>query len=248
MAVTDHDTVDGLAEAESAARTVGMDFVTGIELSVWSAGEEIHLLAYGFDAGDPVLSTYVRGFREDRLRRADEMLQRFRAQGVPVPPGSPADLAGTGVVGRVHVAQAVVRSGGAATVREVFDRWLADGRSCHVPMPVRDAAEAMRIVREAGGITALAHPGDWTSHRTITTLVAAGIDGLEVWHPSHDTRLVAYYLDLADRYGLVTTGGSDFHVIRDDSAVPGSHSIPEPRVSLLRERLRLARRRAGRIE
>lgn len=245
IALTDHDTFDGLREAGDHASELGIAWLSGVEFSVWAAGEPVHLLAYGFDPEDEALAEYTAGFRLDRVRRAEEILDRLARRDIRIDRDELATHVGSGVFTRPHVADALVRSGVVADRDEAFDRFLGDGRPCHVGLPMRDAAEAIALVHSAGGITSLAHPGDWTAHRTLVALARVGLDAVEAWHPSHDGRLQSYYLDLADRWSLVATGGTDDHG-RTAPDSPPSVDLPEPRAEVLRERLRLARRRAGR--
>lgn len=245
VALTDHDTFEGLEEAGENAASLGLEWLSGAEFSVWAAGEPVHLLAYGFDTEHKALASYVSGFRLDRARRADEILDRLTRQGIRIDREELAAHVGAGVFTRPHLAEALVREGVVADRDEAFDRFLGDGRSCHVSMPMRDAAETIELVHAAGGITSLAHPGDWTAHRTLVALARAGMDALEAWHPSHDSRLTSYYLDLADRWSLAVTGGSDNHgrlVMECSRPV----DLPEPHAEVLRERLRLARQRSVR--
>lgn len=245
VALTDHDTFDGLKEAGENAASLGLEWLSGAEFSVWAAGEPVHLLAYGFDTEHEALASYVSGFRLDRVRRADEILDRLARHGIRIDREQLAVHVGAGVFTRPHLAEALVREGVVADRVEAFDRFLGDGRPCHVRMPIRDAAETIALVRAAGGITSLAHPGEWTAHQTLVALARAGMDALEAWHPSHDGRLTSYYLDLADRWSLAVTGGSDDHGrMAMDSGRPVD--LPEPRGEVLRERLRGARLRAGR--
>ncbi len=243
VAVTDHDTLAGLREARGAALDLGVEFLAGVELSVSVGSESVHLLGYGFDPHDPALLGWMDGYRGEREWRARETVARLARLGVGIDTDAVEARIAVGVIARPHLAQALVDAGSVATVREAFETWLGDGRPACVPMPRRDAREAIERVHAAGGLVSVAHPGDWTAHGTIRALVAWGMDALEAWHPSHDARLEAYYLDLAERWGLAVTGGTDDH---GADPPPPARGVPEPQLSLLRERLRLARLRAGR--
>jgi len=165
--------------------------------------------------------------------------------GVPFDRGRIPEPAPDRVIARPHLAEAIVAAGGAEDMDDAFARYLGDGAPCFVAVPPRSSADAIRMVHAAGGLAVLAHPGEWTGHRTLLTMIAEGLDGIEVGHPSHDDRLRTYYESLVDRYGLVATAGSDFH-----GRYPveferlGTFGLEEPRIDLLRERLRTARTRA----
>ncbi|MFP4228317.1 MAG: PHP domain-containing protein [Salinivenus sp.] len=212
LALTDHDTVQGLAAAADAARTHGIQLVPGVELSLTENGDEIHVLAYGFDAGNAALQAHLQAFREARRERAWAMVDRLRAHGCSLREAVVADaFEGTQSLGRPHVAQALVAAGHVDTLREAFEQYLGTGQPGFVEKPAAPASEALKMVHEAGGVGVLAHPGHWTSSRRIRRLVDQGLDGLESAHPSHDASLRGYYERLADGYGLFVTGGSDYH-------------------------------------
>lgn len=242
--LTDHDTLAGLGEAARAGARLGTEMTPGVELSVECLGEPVHLLGYGFDPGHPSITSWVASYRDDRRVRVERMMEKLTGAGIPFDASVLPASDHPGVVARPHLADAVVAAGGARDAAEVFERYLGDGCPCHVPLPPRTAAKAIRRLHEAGGIAVLAHPGDWTSHRVVTALIGAGLDGIEGLHPMHGDVLRDYYFRLADAAGLVVTGGSDFHGRHEtDAQRLGTFVLPEPRLDLLRERLRTARDR-----
>ncbi len=244
-AITDHDTLAGWDEASAEATHAGVDLVPGVELSVVCHGERIHLLALGVEPGHTALADWLDAFRTDRQERAEAMLGKLRERRVPFDPARLPAPDGDRVITRPHLADAIVAAGGASSPREAFERYLADDAPCFVPVPPRASAEAIGRVHEAGGIAVLAHPGDWTAHRTVLTLVREGMDGIEALHPMHDAVLSTYYQALAAGNGLVVTAGSDFHGRYDaDYERLGSFALEEPLLDLLRERLLTARTRA----
>ena len=224
LAVTDHDTIDGVAEAQEAGRACGVRVVPGVELSVTvppggdangsgEGGEEIHLLGYAFDPGHEGLRGHLSRFKDVRRERAREMAARLTDLGHPLALADVEAQAASGgaALGRPHAAQALVAAGHAPDTRVAFDQLIGDGKPAFVEKPRFDAAEALALLHDAGGIGALAHPGEWTSDRTVRTLREAGLDALEVIHPSHDDRLTRYWRRRAASYGLRQTGGSDYH-------------------------------------
>lgn len=212
LSVTDHDTVAGISEARATADACGLDFVAGIELSVTLAGEELHLLAYGLDPGHDRLQAHLQEMREARRRRAFQMLERLRAYGLAIEDEDlQAQAEGAAALGRPHVAAALVAAGHVSTSRAAFEKYIGQDGPGYVPKPEVKAAEALALVHEAGGIGVLAHPGDWVSSTQIRQLVDRGLDGIEIYHPSHRSSLQQYYRRLASGHNLLITGGSDYH-------------------------------------
>jgi len=219
LAVTDHDTVAGLAPAREAAEEAGLRFVDGVELSVSLEGEELHLLAYAVDPTHESLRRHLEEMQEARRARAWTIVDRLRDEGLEVEDEElRRTIASTAAVGRPHVAAALVRAGYVETSREAFDRYLGAGGPGFVPKPDFPAGDALAVVHEAGGVGVLAHPGHWTSTAQLRALVAAGLDGLELYHPSHGPSLQHYYRRVARSYDLVVTGGSDYHGRTDEEA------------------------------
>lgn len=217
LSITDHDTVKGLEPAATAAQEGGIQFLAGIELSVTLEGEEIHLLAYGFEPTHAGLQRHLEAMQEARRERAWTIVERLRNQGVEVEDEElRADIASTHAVGRPHVAAALVRAGHVDTPGEAFEHYLGRGQPGYVTKPAFAASKALALVHEAGGVGVLAHPGHWTSGTQVRRLVDAGLDGLETHHPSHDASLRSYYERLARGYDLFTTGGSDYHGRTDE--------------------------------
>ena len=243
MALTDHDTVGGVAEAQAAGERLGVRVVAGAELSAHLFGEEIHLLALHIDRVD-VIATELTRFRDDRVTRAEQMVARLGQQGVTVTMDDVLREAAGGAVGRPHVARAVVASGAARDVREAFDKYLGDGRPAYVDKPRLEARDAIALAHAAGGIAVWAHPKGEGRREKVEPLVAAGLDGLEVLHPVHNADDRARLQALADFFGLVTSGGSDWHAVPDHPRVLGLMQVPLAVLERQDERV-AARRRAG---
>jgi predicted metal-dependent phosphoesterase TrpH len=225
LALTDHDTVAGVAAAREAGERLGVRVVAGAELSAHVGSEEIHLLALHLGDVDAVAGALVR-FRDDRVARAEKMVALLNARGVTVTMDDVQREAAGGAVGRPHVARAVVAAGGARDVRDAFDRFLGNGRPANVEKPRLDAADAIRLVHEAGGIAVWAHPGPDARRDRVEPLVAAGLDGLEVLHPRHGAEDEARLGALVDFFGLVSSGGSDWHGTTDGYRVLGQMQVP----------------------
>jgi predicted metal-dependent phosphoesterase TrpH len=214
VALTDHDTVAGHAEARAAAGPVAL--LPGMELSCRLDGRSLHMLAYLFDADQPELAAELTRIRDDRVLRARAMVDKLAGLGVNVSWGQVAAIAGQAVVGRPHIARAMADSGAIASPREAFTRdWIADGGRAYVGRYALDPVRAIDLVRAAGGVTVLAHPragrDTWVTNEQITRLAAVGLAGLEVFHPDQSEAERARLIALAHDLALVPTGGSDDH-------------------------------------
>jgi predicted metal-dependent phosphoesterase TrpH len=214
IALTDHDTVAGHPAAR-AALPAGLTLVPGMELSCRLDGHSVHLLGYLFDPADPDLAEECERIRDSRLQRAREMVERLAELGVPVTWEQVRAIAGDGVVGRPHVARAMVEAGVIDTPDQAFGPdWIGDGGRAHVARYALDPARAIALIRAAGGVAVLAHPrarGWMVPDEVIAGLAAAGLSGVEVWHPDQDRDQRRHLQDLAARLGLVASGGSDDH-------------------------------------
>jgi len=220
LAVTDHDTVDGVEAAAAAGKNLGVTVLTGVELSVTLDEEELHLLAYAVDPTHEDLVQHLRAMQTARRRRVWEMVDRLRTHGVDVEdPALREDVAETPAAGRPHVAAALVRGGHVQTRQEAFDRYLSAEGPGYVAKPAFPARQALTVVHAAGGVGVLAHPGHWTSSTQIRQLIDAGLDGIEVYHPSHSASLRSYYRRMATGYDLLVTGGSDYHGHKEESSL-----------------------------
>lgn len=226
VALTDHDTTGGWDEAAQALPP-GLRLVRGAELSCRAGDVSLHLLAYLFDPSDPPLTAALGRLRDSRVGRAERMVQRLVADGVPVTWGQVAGLAG-GTVGRPHVAQALVEAGLVGSVAEAFtDEWIGTGGPYWVGKEELDVLDALALVQGAGGVTVFAHPGAAARGRTVgddvvRAMAAAGLAGLEVDHPDHTDDERDHLRRLADELGLLVTGSSDFHGSNKDVEL-GAH-------------------------
>lgn len=225
IAITDHDTVDGVQSALAAGKKAGIAVVSGIELSA-GQGEEVHLLGYALDPGDPALSAFLQAQLRGRQARTLAMLDRLRAMGMPVTPQE-ASSKGTAFMGRVNLAYAMVARGYVASANEAFDRYLNPGKPAFVPRERIGVAAGIEALTSFGATVVLAHPGRMRMDRqTLAMLLPewmeAGLAGLEAHHASHGEADRLYYDRLARKEGLLITGGSDCHG-RQDGAQIGDH-------------------------
>lgn len=210
IAVTDHDSVEGIERARTAAAG-RLEIVPGIEVSTSMDGLDLHILGYFLDYQDAGLCARLRGFRQERRDRVTAIVQRLEELGAPVRLDAILEAAGPGVVGRPHVAAALMDAGHVETMDHAFRTFLGAGAEAFVPRPAFHPREAIEMIESAGGLSVLAHPGAHVSDGVIETLCDAGLTGVEVWHPQHRSQMVRRYRQLAARLGLIETGGSDFH-------------------------------------
>jgi len=227
FALTDHDTLDGIPAAAACAARAGIRLITGVELSVSEEGMDVHLLAYGFDEADPTLDAAVRRYREGRRERARKILSRLKGLGIRISLEEVEEIASGGALGRPHVAEALLRAGHVETFNEAFQRYLGHHAPAYVPKPKVALEEATSIVRDAGGVTILAHPGTLNRDHLIPAWARRGLDGIEVWHSKHDPAAVDRYRGYAHLHGLLMTGGSDYHGERTPGVVIGSVPVPD---------------------
>ncbi len=218
MAVTDHDTMAGVARAEAAARSTGLTIVPGTEFSAELDGVSVHVMGYWTDPQDHDLADEMDRLRNERRRRAQEIVAKFNDLGIEVAFARVEELAGNAPIGRPHIAAAVVEVGAAESTREVFDRFLADGGPANVPKHAVHPVRAVELLRAAGGVAVLAHPGlfgsrtgDTMPDEVVEAMAAAGMVGIEADHPDHTDAQRRHYRDMATRLDLVVTAGSDYH-------------------------------------
>jgi len=214
VGIADHDSVSGVPEALSRAAELGPgapEVVPALEINTDYGPREIHVLGYYVIWDDPGLGRTLARLREGRLVRVGKMLAKLDALGMHLSLDRVVSLREEGSVGRPHVARALVEAEYVHSTREAFEAYLSRGRPAYVERMRFAPTEAVRAVRAAGGVPVLAHPAGEATPELIRELVAAGLEGLEVFHPDHDLRLEQLYLATAKEMGLVATGGSDSH-------------------------------------
>jgi hypothetical protein len=211
LAVTDHDTTEGVAPAARRGDDIGVLVVSGVEISCAQSGEEYHLLGYRLDTAYPPLVDRLARLRDSRERRLEQIVARLAAEGVHVEAARIRQLAGHGSVGRPHVADALIERGYVQNRLQAFQYYLAKGRPGYVPREKVRPEEAIAVIRAARGVAVWAHPGNLASPEALTELQAKGLWGIEVWHPDHSDQQVRKLLPMAEQFGLYATGGSDYH-------------------------------------
>ncbi len=225
IALTDHDTVDGLAEAAAAGARLGVRLVPGVELSTHFGADELHLLGLHLADTDTMRQELER-LQHGRVERAARIVEMLNKLGVNVTLEAVLAEAGTGAVGRPHIARAMVAGGFAKDFREAFDKWLGWGRSAYVDKPRFEVADGIALVHKAGGLAVWAHPGEDATAARIASLKEVGLDSVEVLHPSHPPYLAEKLFGLVDAAGLLPSGGSDWHGTSEGPRRLGGQLVP----------------------
>ena len=226
IAITDHDTIDGLPEAMAAGELHGVRIVPGVELSTHFGDDELHLLGLHLSRRETMASA-LSDLRDSRVERARLMVATLNRHGVPVTMDAVLSQANEGSVGRPHIARAMVNGGWVRDFREAFDRWLAWGKPAYQARERFDVADAIALVHRAGGLAIWAHPGDSATPDRIRRLAASGLDGVEVLHPSHPPMFAQKLFDVVESIGLLPSGGSDWHGTLDGTRRLGSMYVPK---------------------
>lgn len=225
LALTDHDTLAGIPAAARAGDTLGVRVVPGVELSAHDGNREIHILALHVTRLT-VLESRLETFREGRTLRAVQIVDRLRGLGVDISVDTVMQEANGAAVGRPHIARAMIRGGAARDFRDAFDRYLGTGRPAFVSKQRLEVREAISIAHEAGGLAIWAHPGSDGRRARLEPLVALEIDGVEVRHPSHMLEDINRLAALTEFFGLVPSGGSDWHGSAESPRMIGAMRIP----------------------
>ncbi|MBH8598407.1 PHP domain-containing protein [Thermoactinomyces sp. CICC 10523] len=210
ISITDHDTLDGLREAISLAPAYDLTVIPGVEISTRWQSLSIDILGYNIRDLD-LLHSRLAEFRENRKERAKKIIEKFCRLGMPITLEDVKKISGNGIIARPHIAQAIVVKGYAYDTKEVFNHYLGDGKPADVSKKELPLPEGIRMIREAGGVAVLAHPGYLKNHELIEEIILMGIDGIEVWHRQHGKREAKKFLQMAEQHDLIVTGGSDFH-------------------------------------
>jgi 3',5'-nucleoside bisphosphate phosphatase len=230
LAVTDHDTTEGIDEAATEAARRGVAVVPGIEITAVENGRDVHMLGYFFDPFDENLVQFLVGQRLTRITRIADMAVRLARLGLPVDvePLLNARRHNNKSIGRPALARAMIAAGYVATTNEAFDKWLAQGRPAFVERVGPTPEQVIGTLHRAGGIASLAHPGRTKMDDRIGALRDAGLDAIEAYHSDHDAVATHGYLTLARGLDLLVTGGSDFHGDPAHGLEPGASSLPHP--------------------
>ena len=243
IALADHDSVDGIAAAKAAAKAFpNLTVIPGIEISTDIPQGEVHILGYFIDYNDPEFLAKLEDFKNSRLRRAEQMVAKLEGLGLHVEWQRVLELAGTSTIGRPHIAQAMMEKGHVPSFQEAFDEYLGHGKPAYVEREKMLPAEAVAIIVKARGLAVLAHPLTTEDPEgLIAELKPAGLVGLEAYYNGYSAEEVEGLVALAQKHGLITTGGSDFHGIEpEEETAIGGADVPleaaEQLIALAKER------------
>jgi predicted metal-dependent phosphoesterase TrpH len=238
VAISDHDNLAAYFEIKNYADERDVTLVPAIELSCGFEGVDVHVLAYAFDPLDERIEERLRHFRDTRHRRGYAIVERLRGLNVKISPARVDELAAGGAMGRPHVARALVEAGYVTSVSEAFDRYLGTGKPGYVEKERFAIAEAVALIRAAGGVTSVAHPTLYPDHTLLVPrLLDEGIDAVEVMHPRIDAFERERYSNLARFRGRFTTGGSDDHGAVKTTETLGTIRVPESMIGPILERM-----------
>ncbi|PKO21537.1 MAG: hypothetical protein CVU38_14190 [Chloroflexi bacterium HGW-Chloroflexi-1] len=245
LAITDHDSTEGVAEALAAGQTYGVEVIPGVEINTDVPGAEVHMLGYFVDHTDPAFRAELARLRDGRVGRARRMAEVLTEMGAPVDFQRILEIAGEGAVGRPHVAQALVEAGHVPSREVAFARYIGRNSPAYVNRMKYTPAEAVTAIRGAGGAPVLAHPVTYDRYGKIETpldlgeelprLIDAGLIGIEVYYRGYDAVTIEYLMNVARQYRLLVTGGSDFHSIRPNELDLGGVYVPMKVVRRLRQ-------------
>ncbi|MBF0493964.1 MAG: PHP domain-containing protein [Candidatus Omnitrophica bacterium] len=235
IAITDHDSVEGMPFVLSSARGSTVEIIPAIEISCLVSDKEMHLLGYFIDWENIVLVGRLANMKKNRFRRAEEMVEMLNKNGVNIKVEDIIAKAKDGVIGRLHVAQALVQHGAVSSVQQAFDKLIGSGKPCYVGHQRLECFDAINMVLLAGGVPVLAHPALDNIDTHIEELVRYGIKGIEVYHSKHSKSNVRKYLEIAKEHSLIATGGSDCHGFKEKKVLMGTVTVGRDTVDALRK-------------
>jgi predicted metal-dependent phosphoesterase TrpH len=247
VAITDHDTVAGVPDAQAAGEKLGVDVIAGVEINTDVKEGEVHVLGYFVDSGHVELNEQLAAIREGRVGRAKRMADVLTAMGAPIKFERILQIAGEGAVGRPHVAQALLEAGHVSSYSEAFERYIGRNSPAYVERMKFTPAEACALICRAGGLPVVAHPASFDKYGKIKTrvteldllpgMLAEGLVGLEAYYTGYDAVTIEVLLKMARQYGLLVTGGTDFHGMRQGESDLGAVYVPMKVVRRLKERV-----------
>lgn len=235
VAICDHDSVDGIDPCKKLGAVMGIEIVPGIELTVEKGDSEIHILGYFMDYGNKPFRKKLKEMQDFRIERIRSMVAKLNAEGVDVKAQDVLALAGRGSVGRLHLAQAMLKTGKVKTYRDVFEKYIGFRKPCYVSNVHFTPKEAIDTLLKIGGVPVLAHPYIMNNDGCIPELVKYGLRGIEVYHTDHKASAVKHYEALAREHNLIATGGSDCHGLGKGRVLLGGVRVPYNVVDALRE-------------
>jgi predicted metal-dependent phosphoesterase TrpH len=237
IGISDHDNLKGISEAAEAGKKLGVEVIPGLEISSDLRDREVHILAYFFEMDNTELERYLTFFREERLKRAIRIVDKLRALGFNISIEDVLKRTRNSAVGRPHIAQTLVEEGFTSSYYEAFNKYIGNGCPAYEKKVHLSPQSACKIINDAGGLSFIAHPG-FMPEILLKELITAGVDGIEVIHPSHTPQQVRFYRGIVNEYFLLESGGSDFHGgKREDDNNLGKYYVGTHTVEAMRKRL-----------
>ncbi|MDI3312049.1 MAG: PHP domain-containing protein [Thermoanaerobacterium sp.] len=216
IAITDHDTLEGIDEAIDASTSLDIEIVPGIELNSYDGKQDVHILGYFIDHNNKDFLKRLVEIRNSRISRAKLMIQKLNEIGVNINYDNVLKYAKESYIGRPHIAKAIVEAGYSKSVKESFDKYIGEGQPAYIERYRLHPFESIKMIKDSGGIPVLAHPGLLKDKKIISHLIKNGLNGIEVYHSKHDEKDTEFFKDFAIENNLLITGGSDFHGIDID--------------------------------
>jgi len=226
FSITDHDTINGFAEAQRLIAGNNIEIVPGVELSCHYKGSDVHILGYYIDYMNPEFEKKIFKFRQERYERGEEMVSRLNEMGINLSMETVIDIAGKSAVGRPHVADALLKEEFVQTYDEAFARYIGYHAPAYVPKQTFTPEQGIDLIHLTRGVAVLAHPGTLKHDEFITDLIGMGLDGIEAYHSQHSKNDVTRYKNMADKFGVIYTGGSDCHGPRKGKVLIGNQRVP----------------------
>lgn len=235
ISITDHDSINGIAEAMDYGKDIGIEVIPGLEISTDIEDHEVHLLGYFINIHDEELNKYLTFFRQERYQRAKRIISKLQNLGLRISIDDVMEQAKSSALGRPHIAKAMVELGLIQNYYAAFDKYLGDKAPAYERKIHVSANSALKLISDAGGLSFIAHPGNM-KESILTTLINTGVDGIEVIHPSHKLHQTKFYRGIVNQYCLLESGGSDFHGgKREDDRNLGKFFISSTKVEAMQK-------------
>lgn len=234
IAITDHDCVDGIEPASEAGEKLDLEIIPGVELTAQEEGIEVHLLGFFIDWKDEPFLKKLKIICQSRVKRTYQMIERLKKYNIAIDPEEVFRTSGPGSVGRLHVALVMEKHGYVSSVKEAFNRYIGDKAPCYVRHFEISAKEAIAEIKRIGGAAVFAHPYVMGKNNFIAQFIKYGLDGIEAYHSDHPGTASKHYIELAQKYKLLVTGGSDCHGLGKGEILMGKVKVPYELVEGLR--------------
>lgn len=234
ISICDHDCTDGFRESLEVAPRYGIEIIPGVEVTSEKEGIEIHILGYFIDVKAESMIRLLENLRESRIKRIYKMVERLKEYNINIEPEAVFDLSQRGSVGRLHLATALYNKGAVSSIKEAFNKYIGDKAPCYVRRFNVSPEETIDTILESGGVPVYAHPKVMGRDDFIPVFIKAGLRGIEAYHSDHNKSVSQHYLSLAQKYGLLVTGGSDCHGAGKHKVLMGGVTMPYSAVEELR--------------